>query len=87
MPDLNTNHALAGHDDRPHVKSPTRQCVEALPVSIVAPPHEHRLQRLIDRLPSWLQATVRWLRKPSSRWARISRRVNVSYSPISPHPR
>jgi hypothetical protein len=33
--------------------------------------HEHRLERLIDRLPRRLQATTRWLRRPSSRWLRI----------------
>ena len=71
MLDPNTNRALAGCDDRPHVESPTEQRVNALPVSIVAPQHEHRLERLIDRLPSRLRASVRWLRRPSSRWARI----------------
>lgn len=33
--------------------------------------HHHRLDRLIERLPPRLRQTVRWLRKPSSRWARI----------------
>ena len=33
--------------------------------------HEHRLERLIDRLPGRAQAATRWLRQPSSRWARI----------------
>jgi hypothetical protein len=33
--------------------------------------HEHRLERLFDRLPERLQSTVRWLRRPSSRWVRI----------------
>ena len=32
---------------------------------------EQRLERLIDRLPRYLQAMVRWLRRPSSRWARM----------------
>ena len=32
---------------------------------------EQQLERLIDRLPRYLQATVRWLRRPSSRWARM----------------
>lgn len=32
---------------------------------------ERRLERLIDRLPRRLQAAVRWLRRPSSRWLRI----------------
>ncbi len=31
----------------------------------------HRVERLIERLPPRLKQSVRWLRKPSSRWARI----------------
>jgi hypothetical protein len=33
--------------------------------------HEHQIERLIDRLPSRVQTTIRWLHRPSSRWARI----------------
>ena len=33
--------------------------------------HDRRLRRLTRRLPGRLQAIVRWLRKPASRWARI----------------
>jgi hypothetical protein len=37
-----------------------------------APPHpEHRVERLINRLPDRMQTTARWLRRPSSRWARL----------------
>lgn len=32
---------------------------------------EHRLESLIERLPQRVQAGVRWLRRPSSRWVRI----------------
>jgi hypothetical protein len=32
---------------------------------------ERRLERLIDRLPNGMQATVRRLRRPSARWLRI----------------
>jgi hypothetical protein len=32
---------------------------------------DSRLEMLIDRLPTRLQTTVRWLRRPSSRWARV----------------
>ena len=32
---------------------------------------ERRIERLIGRLPARLQPAVRWLRRPSSRWARI----------------
>jgi hypothetical protein len=32
---------------------------------------EQQLERLIDRLPARLQNATRWLRRPSSRWARI----------------
>jgi len=33
--------------------------------------HDRRLRRLLRRLPARMQAVTRWLRKPSSRWARI----------------
>ena len=32
---------------------------------------ERRLERLIEHLPRKVQATVRWLRRPSSRWMRM----------------
>jgi hypothetical protein len=32
---------------------------------------EQRLERLIGRLPRTMQPTVRWLRRPSSRWVRV----------------
>jgi hypothetical protein len=32
---------------------------------------EQRLDRLIDHLPARTQASVRWLRRPSSRWVRV----------------
>jgi hypothetical protein len=32
---------------------------------------ERRIRRLIDRLPARLQTTAQWLRRPSSRWARL----------------
>ena len=48
---------------------------------LVAAPGEHqhghpvlsdqRLERLIDRLPRYLQSAVRWSRRPSSRWVRV----------------
>jgi hypothetical protein len=34
-------------------------------------PDDRRLAQLIRRLPRGLQMTIRWLRKPSSRWARV----------------
>jgi hypothetical protein len=33
--------------------------------------YEQRLERLISRLPKWLQTTVQRLRRPSLRWLRI----------------
>jgi len=33
--------------------------------------HHHLVEKLIDLLPRRVQAPVRWLRRPSSRWARI----------------
>jgi hypothetical protein len=73
MPNLDANHGPAGCDDRRYVPEPrTLPSVHAPSASrSVVPQHEHQLERLIDRLPSGLQATVRWLRKPSSRWVRI----------------
>jgi hypothetical protein len=70
MPDPDTHHGLA---DRgyPH-ESRTPQPAYAPSTSRSAVPQpEHQLERLIDRLPSGLQAAVRWLRRPSSRWVRI----------------
>jgi hypothetical protein len=70
MPDPDTNHGLA--DRRYTPESRALQSVYAPGTSRSVMPHpEHQLERLIDRLPSALQATVRWLRRPSSRWVRI----------------
>ena len=33
--------------------------------------HDHRLERLLDRLPERWRNMLRWLRHPSARWARI----------------
>jgi hypothetical protein len=42
------------------------------PTNVLAKqPVDWRLEQLIDRLPVSLRSKVRWLRKPSSRWARI----------------
>jgi hypothetical protein len=41
------------------------------PVDPAAERREQRVERLIDRLPARLRSTVRWLRRPSSRWLRI----------------
>jgi hypothetical protein len=38
---------------------------------IVNHSREQRLEQLIDRLPARVQAATRWLRRPSSRWARV----------------
>jgi hypothetical protein len=32
---------------------------------------DQRLERLIDRLPGYLQLAVRWSRRPTSRWVRV----------------
>jgi hypothetical protein len=32
---------------------------------------ERRIERLLGRLPGWLQSAIRWLRRPSSRPVRI----------------
>ena len=34
-------------------------------------PNEHRIERLIERLPQAMRTPTRWLRRPSSRWVRI----------------
>jgi len=33
--------------------------------------HEQRLERLIGQLPPRVRKVVRWLRRPSARWARV----------------
>jgi hypothetical protein len=44
----------------------------AMPPADAAARHrEHRVERLIDRLPDALRTTTRWLRRPASRWVRI----------------
>jgi hypothetical protein len=71
MSNPDANHGLAGSDDRRYVPEP-RTSVHAPSASRSrVPQHERQLERLIDRLPSGLQASVRWLRRPSSRWVRI----------------
>ena len=32
---------------------------------------DHRLERLIERLPSWTRSAMRWIRQPSARLVRI----------------
>jgi hypothetical protein len=34
-------------------------------------PDDHRLERLIRRLPERRQDRVRWLRSPEARWVRV----------------
>ena len=34
-------------------------------------PRDHRLEHLIERLPSWARSTTRWLWRPSARLVRI----------------
>jgi len=73
MPNPDANHGLAEADDRRHfLERRTPPSIHAPSASrSVLPEHERQLERLIDRLPSGLQAPVRWLRRPSSRWLRI----------------
>src|SRR5277367_6562957 len=47
---------------------------------------ERRLRRLLRRLPSRMQATTRWLRKPASRWARIPGRRTADHRRAPRHP-
>jgi hypothetical protein len=49
---------------------------EATPAATTTNAHtkssdDWRLVQLIDRLPGGMRSKIRWLRKPSSRWARI----------------
>jgi len=44
-------------------------------IDAAAERRERWLEPLIDRLPRGLQSTVRWLRRPSSRWMRIPRGI------------
>lgn len=69
MPDRDAHHyrSMAGSDPAAsRAFAPARPMAES-----TAGQHERRLERLIDRLPRRLQAAVRWLRRPSSRWLRI----------------
>ena len=73
MPNPDANHGLAEADDRHHAPEPRTPPSVRVPSAnwSAVPQHERQLERLIDRLPSGLQAPVRWLRRPSSRWLRI----------------
>lgn len=68
MPDLDTYYGLATSDGRSRAREPQR--LQSVSRDLAQQP-EHRLERLTDRLPRGLQTTIRWLRKPSSRWVRI----------------
>jgi hypothetical protein len=70
MPDPDTHHGLADRGYVHESRTPQPVCAPSTSRSVVPQP-EHQLERLIDRLPSGLQAAVRWLRRPSSRWVRI----------------
>jgi hypothetical protein len=48
-----------------------RQCVADGVQSHAASAHDHRVERLIDRLPERFRSTIRWLRQPCSFWIRI----------------
>jgi hypothetical protein len=57
-------------------KGPIRDYLRLKPLapadgSATAHLYDHRLERLLDRLPPRWQNTLRWLRHPSARWARI----------------
>ena len=43
---------------------------------------EHRLERLIDRLPSGFRPTIRSLRRPSGRWLRIPAGVLLTFGGV-----
>jgi hypothetical protein len=77
MPNGDTDHRLAASDGRPRAPRPQiLQSVYALPASSSSTQQpEDRLERLTDRLPTGLQANVRWLRRPSSRRVRIPARL------------
>jgi hypothetical protein len=54
------------------MKTATQTAYAAMPpFDAAALYHEQRIERLIDRLPTGLQTTTRWLRRPSSRWVRL----------------
>jgi hypothetical protein len=70
MPDPDTNHGLADRRYAHESRTPQSVYAPSTSRSVVSQP-EQQLERLIDRLPNALQAAVRWLRRPSSRWVRI----------------
>jgi|SRR6185312_9784652 len=53
------------------VAMPNARVDDLPPTGDAAQQRGQRLERLIDRLPRILQPTVRWLRRPSSRWVRV----------------
>jgi hypothetical protein len=70
------SHQSSGSDAAARRQSTVRDiAASALIVSPVgdrgAQQRERRLNQLIDRLPGRVQHSVRWLRRPSSRWMRI----------------
>ncbi len=52
-------------------KHDTRSRADVTPAETTPQEQEHRLERLIDRLPGRWQTTIRWLRRPSLRWVRV----------------
>jgi len=61
---------MSSQDTRDHYPGISRRLVPKGDESGV-PHYDYRLERLIDRLPARWQRAVRWLRRPSARWARI----------------
>jgi len=61
---------MSSQDTRDHYPGISRRLVPKGAESGV-PHYDYRLERLIDRLPARWQRAVRWLRRPSARWARI----------------
>jgi len=54
--------------------TPLTESANALVRVRAASPHfrdHHLVERLIERLPDRIRAPLRWLRRPSSRWARL----------------
>ena len=44
---------------------------ETPPTETAARRHDRRIESLIDRLPTRIQYALRWLRRPTSWWARV----------------
>ena len=73
LPNQLTPHIGAKHFRRVRGMNPATNVTDAVlpPTSTTSRRDEERVEILIHLLPGGVQATTRWLRRPSSRWVRV----------------